>query len=58
MIYITNLGVKKRKKKKRRRKKPWLGWLKLEALKALCVKKNPIFNLKNGRTKIKLEERK
>jgi len=44
MIYITNLGVKKRKKKKRRRKKPWLGWLKLEALKALCVKKNPNFN--------------
>lgn len=26
--------------------------------KALCVKKNPIFNFKNGRTKIKLEERK
>jgi hypothetical protein len=32
--------------------------LKLEASKALCVKKNPNLSLKNGRTKMKLEERK
>jgi len=35
MIYITNFGGKIKEK----RKKPWLGWLKLEAPEALCVKK-------------------
>jgi hypothetical protein len=46
MIYITIWGGGERKKKKRRRKNPWLGWLKLEASKALCVKKNPNLNFK------------
>jgi len=58
-LYHKFLEKKKKEKgKRRRRKKPWLGWLKLEAHKVLCVKKNPNFNFINGRTKIKLEERK
>jgi hypothetical protein len=49
MIYITNFGGKIKEK----RKKPWLGWLKLEAPKALCVKKNPIFNFKKWKNQNK-----
>jgi hypothetical protein len=42
-LYHKFGGERKGKRKKRRIKKPWLGWLKLEASKALCVKKNPNF---------------